>query len=50
VSLERLNNEAGSSALKNKLAGEIREAEEAFIFQYNTEYLATADSKITQNK
>jgi len=30
---------------KNKLAGEIRETDEAFIFQYNAEYLATADSK-----
>jgi serine/threonine-protein kinase HipA len=30
---------------KNRLAGEIRETDEAFIFQYNAEYLATADSK-----
>ncbi len=30
---------------KNNLAGEIRETDEAFIFQYNAEYLATADSK-----
>lgn len=30
---------------KNKLAGEIRETDEAFIFQYNTEYLVMADSK-----
>ena len=30
---------------KNKLAGEIRETDEAFIFQYNAEYLAIADSK-----
>jgi hypothetical protein len=35
---------------KNKLAGEIRETDEAFIFQYKTEYLVTADSKITQNQ
>ncbi len=30
---------------KNKLAGEIRETDEAFIFQYNAQYLTTADSK-----